>query len=232
MISWKTEGIRYLFPVGDDPRMLRIVPFKIRKWFPPDDPVATAVAMLCVLREDFTLELQGIIIDKLDRLDDNEADYRRTYFWRNSLRTLEEIKNTLNWLTSRPEFREMFTREPAEIRTAFDELRKELNKASDEFLRILRNRFGGHLDASIVQAGLDNMDYAQEGMVQFADSRGKIRYRFALEILWTSILRDVPGAITEIQLEKLLGDTAKLIPAVKALDDVVNCYLRVRRLPS
>jgi hypothetical protein len=36
--------------------------------------------MLCILREDFFLELQGIILDDLDRLDDNQTAYRRTYF--------------------------------------------------------------------------------------------------------------------------------------------------------
>jgi len=212
--------------------MLRLIPFKIHKWFPPDDPVATAVAMLCILREDYFLELRGIIADKFDRLDDNQRAYRRTYFWRNSVRTLEEIKSTLNWLASREEFREMFDREPMEVRQAFEELKKELNKASDTFLRVLRNRIGGHLDAPTVQAGLDDMDPAQEGMVQFADTRGRIRYRFALDILWPSVLREVQGSNTEQQVDKVLGDTARLTRAVEAIDAVVACYLKARRLAA
>jgi hypothetical protein len=51
----------------------------IRHWFPPGDPVATAVAMLCILREDLLLELLGIVSDGLPKLDDNSTGYRRTY---------------------------------------------------------------------------------------------------------------------------------------------------------
>jgi len=126
----------------------------------------------------------------------------------------------------------MFDREPMEVRQAFEELKKELNKASDTFLRVLRNRIGGHLDAPTVQAGLDDMDPAQEGMVQFADTRGRIRYRFALDILWPSVLLEVQGSNTEQQVDKVLGDTARLTRAVEAIDAVVACYLKARRLAA
>jgi hypothetical protein len=62
--------------------------FKLRRSFPANDPIATTVATLCVLREDFLLELKGIVADKLEELDGNERAYRCTYFCRNSLRTL------------------------------------------------------------------------------------------------------------------------------------------------
>src|SRR3972149_7410655 len=212
--------------------MLRLIPFRLRRWFPPGDPVATAVAMLCVLREDLLLELQGHLAEKLDRLDDNQSAYRRTYFWRNSLQTLEEIRKALNSLNSKPEFRDMLAREPTTIRMAFDGLKRELNKASEAFLRVLRNHVGGHLDAAMVQAGLDSMDHGQEGMIQFADTLGNIRYRFAVDVLWTALLREVPGDNTESRLENRLRATASLTPAVKAIDDVVACYLRAPRLAS
>src|SRR5687767_4831178 len=32
---------------------------KIRRWFPPKDPIATAVAMRCILWGDFFIERQG-----------------------------------------------------------------------------------------------------------------------------------------------------------------------------
>ena len=51
----------------------------LRRWFPPDDPVANAVAMLCVLREDFPLELAGIVDGHCGRLDDNGREFRRIY---------------------------------------------------------------------------------------------------------------------------------------------------------
>jgi hypothetical protein len=33
---------------------------KLRKWFPADDPLAVPVARLCILREDFLLEMRGV----------------------------------------------------------------------------------------------------------------------------------------------------------------------------
>jgi hypothetical protein len=125
---------------------------------PPNDPVATAVAMLCILREDFLLELFGVTNDHIERLDDNDEGYRRTYFWRNTLRTLEEIRGVLNRLNSEPSFRDAMSREPAPIQDAFKKLKRELNKASRQFLLNLRNTMGGHLDAPTIQAALNGMD--------------------------------------------------------------------------
>jgi hypothetical protein len=80
---------------------VQLRPIKLRKWFPPQDTVATMVAMLCILREDLLLELYGITNEHIPRLDDNDSGYRRTYFWRNSLRTLTEIKKVLTRLNFR-----------------------------------------------------------------------------------------------------------------------------------
>lgn len=107
---------------------LHIRPIKLRKWFPPHDPVATTVAMLCVLREDFLIELYGIVDDHLGRLDDNDVGYRRTYFWRNSLRTLEEIRDVMIRLNSHSEFRDAMSKQPTEVREAFEGLKSSLNK--------------------------------------------------------------------------------------------------------
>ena len=55
----------------------------LSKWFPGNDPIATVVARLCILREDYLLELQGLIktdfnpfdvtpsVSKPDSLDGN-----------------------------------------------------------------------------------------------------------------------------------------------------------------
>ena len=59
------------------------------------------MAMLCILRGDLLLELYGMTNEHIERLDDNDSGYRRTYFWRNSLRTLEEIKKVLRWISKR-----------------------------------------------------------------------------------------------------------------------------------
>ena len=41
---------------------IQMRPVRLRKWFPPNDPVATAEAMLCILREDFLIEMYGFSV--------------------------------------------------------------------------------------------------------------------------------------------------------------------------
>src|SRR5712691_7863622 len=102
---------------------------KIRQWFPPGDTLATAVATLCILREDLLLEMYGMANDSIDRLDDNGSFYRRTYFLRNSFRTLEEIKKVLSRLSVQEAFKDALSREPKSVQTAFADLSVELNTA-------------------------------------------------------------------------------------------------------
>jgi len=210
---------------------LHIRPVKLRKWFPPHDPLATAVAMLCILREDFLIELYGIVDDSLGRLDDNDESYRRTYFWRNTLRTLEEIRNVLNRLNTEGSFRDAMAREPAAVQEAFKKLKRELNKASGQFLLNLRNTMGGHLDEPTIQAALDGMDPQQEGLFHVGEILGKTHYKFAEEILWAAILGNVPERDFPQKIGELLDRSSRLNRTVLAIDYVVDCYLTDRRLP-
>ena len=134
--------------------MLRIVPTKLRRLFPPDDPIARAIAALCILREDLLLELFGVIEERLGKLDENDRGHRRTYFWRNTLRTLEEIRDLLNAVNSNAAFRETFATLSPEAHEKFELIKKELNKASQAFLAVFRNQIGGHLDTDFIQKGL------------------------------------------------------------------------------
>ena len=208
--------------------MIRITPVRIGRWFPPSDPVATAVAMLCILREDLLLELLGIVSEGLPKLDDNSEGYRRMYFWRNSLRTLEEIKNVLNKLNAESSFRDTLSEEPADVREAVRQAMRTLNKASDAFLRDLRNTIGGHLDEPLIQQALNDMDFRREGLVQLGDIRGKIHYKFAGEILLAAVLGGVPPEQEQEKLEEILKRSAELSSIVAAIDDVVACYARSR----
>jgi hypothetical protein len=193
--------------------------------------VATAVAMLCILREDYLLELYGITSDHIDKLDDNDSAFRRTYFWRNSFRTLEEIKSVLNRLNADAGFRDAMSREPADIRAAFEDAKGELNKTSDEFLRAFRNTVGGHLDLEVFQATLDGMNPEREGLIEVGDSLDKLHYRFVGELIWAALLKEDTERASVEKMEDLLRRSAGLSRTVKAIDDVVACYLKDRNLP-
>jgi hypothetical protein len=211
--------------------MIHFRPIRLARWFPPDDPVAAAVARLCILREDFLLELYGIIEDSIPRLDDNEAGCRRVYFWRNSLRTLEEIRATLNRLSKQPDFTRALNLAPPSVQSAFQSLRRELNKTSHELLRQLRNTIAAHLDGQAIQDALNELDPSQESFVQIGDILGKTHYKFAADLLMAILLQGVAATKQQQVLEDKLSRTSKLIPVVGLIDAVVEFYLRDRRLP-
>jgi hypothetical protein len=109
------------------------------------------VAMLCILREDLLLELYAITNEHIERLDDNDSGYRRSYFWRNSLRTLEEIKKVLTRLSFQGRFADAMAQEPEDVRTAFAQLRAELDTAHKESLKDLRDTLSGHLGEKTIR---------------------------------------------------------------------------------
>jgi hypothetical protein len=40
----------------------------LTKWFPPGDALAAKIARLCILREDFLLEMTGIYTEEIKEL--------------------------------------------------------------------------------------------------------------------------------------------------------------------
>jgi hypothetical protein len=82
--------------------IVRIV--RLRRWFSPDDPLAAPVARLCILREDFAIEIQGVYREEIGKLDSHSAMWRKIYFFRNLVRTLMEIESTIHGLSSNGEF--------------------------------------------------------------------------------------------------------------------------------
>src|SRR5262249_11588198 len=155
--------------------------------------------------------------------------YRRTYFWRNSLRTLEEIRNVLNKLNAESSFRDALSEEPQEVQQAVRTAMKTLNKASEAFLTGLRNKIAGNLDWKLFQQTLDDMNPQREGLFQAGDIKGKIHYKFGGEILWAAVLSGAPPEQEEAKVEEILKRSAELSPVVVALDDVIACYARSRR---
>jgi hypothetical protein len=86
---------------------------KLRRWFPPNDRFAACVARLCILREDFALEMQGLYKRGIKPLDSHSAIWRKLYFWRNLVRTLLEIRKTLESLNTVLEFKRVLKKHPA-----------------------------------------------------------------------------------------------------------------------
>ena len=146
----------------------RIHQINFSEWFPPNDVVAVVVARLCILRQDYLLELQGMVtrggIDGqgFPQLDENSSEWRRIYFFRNSLRTLFEIRRTVEGLFHTKERKEALSREATDLQEAFRELRERLSIAA-ELVKDLRHDVGGHVDHGAVQKALATMSIGTGG---------------------------------------------------------------------
>lgn len=208
---------------------LQVRPVRIAQWFPSDDPVASVIARLCILREDLLLELHGMAADRIERLDDNTDSYRRLYFWRNHLRTLEETRHALNDLASDHTFRDALSQEPV-LLAAFDTTKKKLNKASEAYLRKARNMIGGHLDEMMMRAGLNSLDSRLQGYMQTGDIKAKLHYRFAGELLLAALAQSM-SEVGKFDPETIIRESAQVLDDTWGiLDDLIACYAAERRL--
>src|SRR5690349_16080987 len=103
----------------------------IKDWFPSDDPVAAAVARLLILREDLYLELRGIVALPIPPLDECSEDWRMVYFFRNSVRTLLEIRGAIEFLSQQKAFFRQVKKLPKDIGAPIEALKEAMSKAHD-----------------------------------------------------------------------------------------------------
>lgn len=207
------------------------------EWFPPHDPVATSVARLCILREDYLLELQGIVKrgeDLFDdqgfkELDENSAGWRRMYFHRNSIRTLFEIRNAVEALFSVKERADALLNETPKLQEAFRNLRTQMTIAAT-LVKRLRHDIGGHVQHSAVQKALDGIPSGSGGFYQQGEMLGKTRYKFTSELMLAIMLPGVLDKDIIQELENMLGETAELIKVLGTIDEVVKCFIESRHL--
>ena len=201
-------------------------------FFPADDLVAVTIARLCILREDLLLEGQAIRQASLPGLDSNGQEWRRLYFWRNSFKTLENIRQAIHTLSCERKFNEAFKKEPLAVQKGFERLRRQLEKISSEFLKDLRNDLGGHVSQKATADALKRMDADQLALLEIsADGKvGNQHYRFATELVLQMMLPRTPVKAPNRELKKILRKVALMNWAVLIIDEIFNAYITSRRL--
>lgn len=216
----------------------RIFQINLRKFFPPDDEYATCMARLCILREDLSLEINGIVAGPFEWLDGNSVAWRHNYFFRNTAKTLREIASALQALNCLPEFkRALRTRcSPSEQR----EFKKfcTLIQDSSEIITEVRNNIGGHVKHTVVARALKTLTYDMTGFwerpLDLKDRLEHTHHPFVSELL-IAILRagdrseDLPERdVTEIlEIAEVL---AKLMEAIPHIDSLFELYVEERQL--
>lgn len=205
---------------------------KLKKYFPPNDEFAAAVARLCILKEDFSIDTAGIGAEDIAQLDGNSKEWRRQYFFRNSIKTLMEIKSTMHDLTMNKDFKKALLKQPKELRDKFDKFNKEIISTSNLFLKDFRNTLGGHVLAKKVQKALATMDWESSGSIEFGEKIGDTHFKFTAELVVSVLLADIPIEDRESYIEMMMGKIISLNKVIEIMDKVFFIYVSERNLAS
>lgn len=199
----------------------------IKEWFPPGDEVAAIMARLCVLREDLYLEMLGLHQDEIKPLDANGANYRSTYFFRNSTRTLFEIKNAVETLKIEKKFIKQLA-EQKNFHEAFVEFDKAMSETR-ELMKRLRHQTGAHLGDEAFKKSLESISPGTKVLFQSGNNPKALHYKFCLEFLGAIFLSQVDKDFEE-EWSRILRTTADVsLKAINALDMIFMAYVEQRK---
>jgi hypothetical protein len=180
-----------------------------------------------VLREDLYLELRGMVDQPIPALDEHSDDYRQIYFFRNSARTLLEIRGAIETLRKEKSFMNALSQQPRDLRDAFDDLSRALLE-SHELIKKLRNDVAGHLSHQALHKAMEKLDQGTHVLLQMGNNAKEIHYKFALEFIGATILRDVPFEDAENEWKEIIGTTSKLsFKAIEAIDKLFVVFARI-----
>lgn len=99
------------------------------------------MARLCVLREDHYLELEALKDQTFDRLEQRGDPYKAIYYFRNSARTLFEIREAILDLKGQKTIMQQLANQ-ADFHAAFKEFDQVMSKSRD-LIKRLRHETSG-----------------------------------------------------------------------------------------
>ena len=200
---------------------------RIKEWFPPDEEVAAIMAQLCVSREDLFLELQGLKEDEIKALDGNGDNYRWAYFFRNSIKTLFEVRNAVETLKIERTFIEKLSEQPS-FHQAFIEFDKAMSEAR-VLIKRLRHQTAGHLDDAAFKKALNDISSDTRLLFRAGDSPKTLHYRFCLEFL-AAIFVDEVDTDFEAEWHRILAMTSEVsFKAIRSIDLIFSAYADQRK---
>jgi len=204
--------------------------FRMSKWFPPNDLLAAKIARLCILREDFLLEMNGVLTPQIKDLDGHSEEWRRLYFVRNLIRTLREIEAGMQRLFSDPEFSAVLAAQESEVQKQFTNHVASMAKGIG-VLKEVRDDICGHVQEAPIRETLNELENSDLcGILETGPTLQRTYYKFAGELVVQILVRGAPDSEKhKVFLEKLekIGD---LIEAFALIDRALYIYMEERSL--
>ncbi len=202
---------------------------RVSKWFPPGDPLGAKVARLCILREDFLIETQGIYTERIRELDEHSEQFRRIYFLRRLTLTLNELLGAMTRLLCDTQFKALLATQPDDVRAQFSNVGRRIAEGQP-ITREIRDAICAHVLESAVQAALQRMDPEAFGFFEVAPIAVKTHMKFADEIVAEILLSGVsPEDRANITASKF-AKIADMFFLFTLIDKIVLMYGKDGRL--
>jgi hypothetical protein len=208
--------------------LTRIV--KLTKWFPPGNPLAAKIARLCILREDFLLEMNGVFTEEIKPLDGLSQEWRRLYFIRNLIRTLREIEAGMQRLLSDPEFRVLLADHKPEVREEFAKHAAAMAEGI-QVVKEVRDDICGHVREAAVQESLDEMAGSEVfGFLEIGRTMQRTHFKFAGELVIQILVRGVPEADKHKLFTARMEKIGSLVYSFALIESALKIYMGGRKL--
>ena len=232
--SGDPEGSAFAAQLTKKAAATRHYPINLHHFFPPDDEFATCVARLLILREDICLEYYGITTGPYEWLDKNGVAWRHNYFFRNSVRTLQEISSALQMLNCVQEFKRAMKKTwSVGDQKKFKAFCKEIQSAG-ELVTEVRNIIGAHVKHSVVARALNLLGSDATGFWEYPhdpDDKPWHTHHPFLNVIFLAMLQAGDKQHRDIdELMKIPGTTPNLLTAIAHIDNIVQLYVAKRRL--
>jgi hypothetical protein len=171
-----------------------------------------------------------MVDEPIPSLDECSTDWREIYFFRNSVKTLLEIRSAIEKLKSKKAFVRTLSHQPAPLNKALGELSRALNEAHI-LIKKLRNEVAGHLPHEAIDEALKKIALDTECLVQMGNKPKEIHYKFSLEFIGATMLRHVAFPDAEKEWQSILTTTLQIgFKAIKSIDMLFVAYSRMRNL--
>lgn len=210
---------------------------KIRQYFPPNDDLATEMARMCILFEDFLLESEGYKASTISDLDHNSLEFRQIYFLRNLFKTACELNKAFYGIRSNQEFKVFLQKQEVQKVKKYEDLYKKYEQYVKPWgaIRGIRNEIGAHLKKETVKDALGRMIDEEEELFPPDGSGGMRHFKFTWPIVGKALVALIAGKTQNDTREFLNEEFRKLSLAVHAARDLCICYFKIycegRRLP-
>jgi hypothetical protein len=187
------------------------------------------MARLCILREDIFLEMMGIYQSKITSLDEHSVIWRKMFFWRSLVKTIWEIRKTIETLNTVPEFKKILKSQPQGWQKKFANMVKLLDK-HQIVVEDTRNSLGGHVLFREVEKALDGMSLDTFSYIEVGETEKRTHYRFANELVLEMLLTGVDEDRRLAEIEKQFRTVSELLPVFTLTGILLTIYADARKL--